>query len=147
VAADLKQNCTPTSELLPVVCSHLSQQIWPLIRSCKCRLVGSKAQHTQALWAQQHRILAIQRLTSLANFLRDGFGIPQQPPQKRSPHDWDEWRGGRSPLQTPPPKPLHPGLGQLVTNEPVEFTNNQLKFKTSGKLLITFKEFREYTSN
>ena len=34
---------------------------------------------------------------------------------------------------------------QLVTNEPVEFENNRLKFKTAGKLPIILEEFVEYT--
>ena len=35
----------------------------------------------------------------------------------------------------------------VVPNEPVEFENNWLKFKTSGKLPIILEEFREYISN
>ena len=34
---------------------------------------------------------------------------------------------------------------QLVTNEPVEFENNRLKFKTAGKLPANLEEFIEYT--
>ena len=34
---------------------------------------------------------------------------------------------------------------QLVTNEPVEFGNNRLKFKTAGKIPIILEEFIEYT--
>ena len=34
---------------------------------------------------------------------------------------------------------------QLVTNEPVELRNNQLKFKTTRKLPIVLEEFIEYT--
>ena len=34
---------------------------------------------------------------------------------------------------------------QYVTDEPVEFENNRLKFKTAGKLPIILEEFKEYT--
>ena len=34
---------------------------------------------------------------------------------------------------------------QLVTNEPVEFEVNGLKFKIAGKLPIILEEFIEYT--
>ena len=34
---------------------------------------------------------------------------------------------------------------QLVTDEPVEFENNRLKFKTAEKLPIILEEFREHT--
>ena len=34
---------------------------------------------------------------------------------------------------------------QLVTNKPVEFENNQLKFKTAGNLTIVLEEVIEYT--
>ena len=34
---------------------------------------------------------------------------------------------------------------QLVTDEPVEFENYRLKFKTSGELPITLEESMEYT--
>jgi hypothetical protein len=34
---------------------------------------------------------------------------------------------------------------QLVTNEPVEFENNQLKFKTVRKSPIILEEFIKYT--
>ena len=33
---------------------------------------------------------------------------------------------------------------QLVTDEPVVFGNNRLKFKTAGKLPIILEEFVEY---
>ena len=36
-------------------------------------------------------------------------------------------------------------IRQLVINEPVEFENNRLKFKTAGKLPIILEEFIEYT--
>ena len=35
--------------------------------------------------------------------------------------------------------------GQLVTDEPVEFENNRLKFKDAGKLPIILEEFIEHT--
>ena len=35
----------------------------------------------------------------------------------------------------------------LLTDELGEFENNRLRFKTSGKLPIISKEFREYASN
>ena len=35
---------------------------------------------------------------------------------------------------------------QLITNEPVEFRNDRLEFKTPGKLPIILEEFIEYTT-
>ena len=35
----------------------------------------------------------------------------------------------------------------LVTDEPVEFENNWLNFKTLGKLLIVLEESMQYNSN
>ena len=34
---------------------------------------------------------------------------------------------------------------QLVIDEPVEFENNRLKFKSAGKLPVVLEEFIEYT--
>jgi hypothetical protein len=47
-----------------------------------------------------------------------------------------------------PPLPDRAMIGenrQLVTDEPVEFENNRVKFKIAGNLPIILEEFMEYT--